>query len=660
MYIDLSFDKNNANAMYDALIDMGTAAPIRQIEAFLNSPDFRKIVPKSEDAKILKNRVQLYVGNIRNKNPYSNDELSAVVRSLNKIASVGVGQALGGVLQPIKQVIPVAMNTLVNAGGLDMGAMFSAAKNGFINRAGYAISNRGIESQAQVESLNKLIDEASKSKGAELIKKVEKLNKWWLEKFLVNPDVFIARASWMTYYEQSLKKQGIDTKGIDYNTHEVNEEAADYAQRMVDRQQNVSDADLSGKMFSNKESSNQLLVKTLLPFASFRMNQSARLGADLAVLSDKTATEEDKKIAIRSLSGFAVEMVTFKIVSAGSAILLGSAAKWALGQDEDEEERKKRINNIIKGQVTSTFTDIMSPLPVLDKAYQKGGNFLTESLLGIPKESVFSIYNVPKQDYLQSLGLFGIAADRASQLYDISKLSATGEYTDDFGKVKQISESDRQALSVLIAPAVLSNLGLAPVEANSIVRNAIKYAKKGEGKSSEETGAKQERADKKADDTSQKIEALDKLREKAKSQDEIDAIDEKVSELEATPEEKKAIAEDNKAEKELKRDLLTDPDTGEEYDNESELKKYNPKLYNQNFGPQSEWYQDHKDEKEVQKKMNKEIRKMEDIEEGYVAPVKPKRTSRRNSDGTIKSSTFKRVRKDANGNVISSFTSTKN
>ena len=182
---------------------------------------------------------------------------------------------------------------------------------------------------AQVESLNKLIDEASKSKGAELLKKVEKLNKWWLEKFLVNPDVFIARASWMTYYEQSLNKQGIDTKGIDYNTHEVNEEAADYAQRMVDRQQNVSDADLSGKMFSNKESSNQLLVKTLLPFASFRMNQSARLGADLAVLSDKTATEEDKKIALRSLSGFAVEMVTFKIVAAGSAILLGSAAKWA-------------------------------------------------------------------------------------------------------------------------------------------------------------------------------------------------------------------------------------------------------------------------------------------------------------------------------------------
>ena len=657
MYIDLSFDKNNSNAMYDALIDMGTAAPVRQIESFLNSSYFKKLVPKAEDAKILKDRIQLYVGNIRNKNPYSNDELSATVRSLNKIAQIGVGQALGGVLQPIKQVIPVAMNTVINAGGLDMGAMFNAAKNDFINKSGYAIANRGIESQAQVESLNKLIDEASKSKGEALLKNIEKLNKWWLEKFLVKPDVFIARASWITYYEQSLKKQGIDTKGIDYTTHEVNQEAADYAQRMVDRQQNVSDNDLAGKMFSNKESSNQLFVKILMPFASFRMNQSARLGADLAVLADKTATTEDKKIALTSVSGFAVEMATFKMIAAGSAILLGSAAKWALGKDEDDEEYKKRVNNVIKGQVTSTLTDVMSPLPILDKAYQAGGNYLTETLLGIPKESVFSIYGVPKQDYIQGLGLFGIAADRAAQLYDISKLSATGEYTDNFGKVKHISESDRDALSNLIGPAILSNVGLAPVEVNSIVRNAIKDVKKGGGKSPEEVSAKVERTAQKEEETSQKVEALDKLREGAKSQEELDAIDKKISVLEATPEEKKVIQADNKAERELKQDLLTDPETGKKYDNETELKRYNPKLYNENFGRQSEWYQDHKGEKEVEKKLNKEVRKMEDVQEGYTAPIK---TKKRNSDGTIKSSSFSRVRKDVNGKVISSFKRTTN
>jgi len=636
MFIDLSFDKNNANAMYDALVDMGTAAPIRQIEAFLNSSDFKKIVPKAEDAKILKDRIQLYVGNIRNKNPYSNDELSAAVRSLNKIANIGVSQALGGVLQPIKQVIPVAMNTLVNAGSLDMGAIFSAAKNNFINRTGYAISNRGIESQAQVESLNKLIDEASKSKGEALVKKVEQLNKWWLEKFLVKPDLFIARASWITYYEQSLKKQGVNPNGIDYNTHEVNEQAADYAQRMVDRQQNVSDSDLAGKMFSNKESSNQLFVKILMPFASFRMNQSARLGADLAVLSDKTSTQEDKKIAIRSLSGFAVEMATFKMVAAGSAILLGSLAKIAMGDDEDDEEYKKRVNNVIKGQVTSSFTDVMSPLPILDKAYQKGGNFLTETLLDIPKESVFSIYGVPKQEYVQSLGLFGIAADRASQLYDISKLATTGEYTDEYGKVKQISEKNKENLGYLIGPAILSNVGLAPVEINSIVKNAIKDAKKGKGKSTEEKADAIERKEQKQEDIDQKVEALDKIREDVSSSKELDAIDEKINELEATNEEKKVIAEENRAERELKKELLTDPNTGKEYDNESDLKRYQPSIYEKNFGEQSDWYKNHQDEKDVEKRLREELRRQKDEEEGYI----PVSKSRKNSDGTFKRSTF--------------------
>jgi hypothetical protein len=565
MYIDLSFDKNNSNSMYDALIDIGTAAPIRQIEGFLNSPNFKKIIPKAEDAKILKERIQLYVGNIRNKNPYSTDELSSMVRGLNRIASIGVGQALGGVLQPVKQMIPVAMNTLINAGNLDMGAIFDSSKNAFINRSGFAISNRGIESQAQVESLNKLIDEASKTKGEKLIKNIEKLNNWWLEKFLVKPDLFIARASWMTYYEQSLKKQGIDTKGIDYNTHEVNQEAAEYAQRMVDRQQNVSDSDLAGKMFSNKESSNQLFVKMLMPFASFRMNQSARLGSDLAVLTDKTATSEDKKIAIKSLSGFAVEMATFKMIAAGSAFLLGSAAKWLMDDEEDEKEKEKRLNNIIKGQVTSSFNDVVSPLPILDKAFQTGGNFLTENMLGIPKESVFSIYSVPKQEYIQSLGLFGIAADRASQLYDITKLSTTGKYVDDYGKEKTISEEKQKALGYLIGPAVLTNIGLAPVEVNSIVRNSIKSAK---SKTSGDGALTRNALERWA--SSIDLSKMSKVAEFIKG---------KKEELSG----KGDLAEKREFRKELEKDLLG------KYEDKAQMRGVDPELYKKNFGAESDW-----------------------------------------------------------------------
>ena len=663
MYLSMSFDKNMTNSMHDALVDVNTAIPIRQAQSFLNSSNYRKIIPDAKDAKLLAGRINLYVQNIRKKNPYANDELSDMLRKINKIANIGVGQALGGVTQPFKQMIPVAMNTIINAGSLNLGTLLNQGKNGFIDRSGYEIANRGVESQAQIESLNKIIEEAAKSKGAKAFKFIEEANKKWLDIVLVKPDVFIARASWITYYEQSLKKQGIEPNTIDYNTHEVNEQAADYAQRMVDRQQNISDADLAGKMFVSKQASTQVLVKLLMPFASFRMNQSARLGSDLAVLSDNTASIEDRKIAARSLAGFAAEMLTFKMASAGTAILLGSLAKLAMGKDEDEEEKKKRVDAILKGQRTSMVTDMLSPIPVADKAVQAGSNYLlntVQNYLEIPKDKQFSIYGVGGlQDYVKSLGMFGIAADRALQLVEISKLAATGEYTDDFGKQKTISEKDRQALLPFVGAAVLSNIGLAPTEVSTVVRYAVKDAKT-KTKSPEEKAAEKDKAIQKEEETYQKIEALDRLRENATSQEELDAIDVKAADLEATPEEKKLMKADNEAERELKKELLTDPDTGEEYDNETELKRYNPTLYNQNFGPQSEWYQDHKAEKEVQKKLNKEIRKMEDTEEGYVAPTKTKKPSKKNSDGSIKSSSYKRVRRDANGKVISSFTRTTN
>jgi hypothetical protein len=629
MYIDLSFDKTNSNAMYDALVDINTAAPIRQVESFLNSRDFKSIVPQAEDAKILKDRINLYVRNIRNKNPYTNDELSATVRRLNKIAAVGVGQALGGILQPVKQVVPVAMNTLFNGGGLDIMSQFNQAKTNFLNNSGYAIANRGLESQAQIESINKLIDLAAQSKGAKAIELLEKANKKWLEIFLVKPDVFVARASWMTYYEQSLKKQGINPKGIDYNTHELNEQAGNYAQRMVDRQQNVSDADLAGKLFANKESSNQILVKMLMAFASFRMNQSARLGSDLAVMTDDTATEEDKTIAARSLSGYAVEAIMFRVISGASIIALGSLTKLAMGLDEDDDEFDKRVNNVVKGQMTSVTTDLFSPLPIVDKGVQFGVNTALEQVqnaLQISKEKQVNIYGVSKQSALQNLGMFGITGERALQLIELANLAYTGTYTDDFGNTKKISEDGQKALKLMIAPALLTNVGLLPTEFNSVVRNAVKFSKK-KYKSAEDKAEEAERAEETAETKEQKIRTLEDIRKFTDDPDEINAINREIYELSADDEQKAIIKEERKKERRAKETLLTDPETGVEYDNESDMKKYNPRLYNENFGPESQWYKDHKWEREIEKKMNKQMREAEEEEFNYTAPSKRSRSS---------------------------------
>ena len=629
-YIDLSFDKNNSNAMYDALIDINTAAPIRQIQSALNSDSFSRIMKGTGDDKLLRNRIDLYIKNIRNKNPFSNDEFSKAVKGLNRLASIGVGQALGGVFQPIKQVVPIAMNTLINAGGLDIKSTFDKSKQDFINKSGYAIANRGVESQAQIESLNKMIDEAAKSKPEQAFKAIEKVNNWWLKNLLVRFDVGIARASWMTYYEQSLKKQGIDPNTIDYSKHEVNQKAAEYAQRQVDRQQNVSDSDLAGALLSSKDASKQLIMKVIMPFASFRMNQSARLGSDLATLTDRSASVEDKKIAARSLAGFAAEMVTFRALSAGTALLIAEVVKDVMGREEDEEKDKKKMDAIVKGQLTSTVADVFSPAPILDKIVQVGASAVLESTqnaLDVSDEDKLEIYSGNKQDIFQSLGLLGIAGSRANQLWEMAKLSAGAPYEDDYGRKKYLSEPDRETIGTLIPFAIISNLGLAPSEVNSIVRSSLADAKRAAstvegGKTKEDIRLEkktkkvsQERKGKLEQSKKDKISVLEELRNDEIDDNKIKAINDMINEIrDKTPKDKK-----EKIEKAEKMKLLLGG-----YDNKTDLKRYDPELYEENFGENSEYYQENEAEMEVEKELNKRLREIEDEEMGYTPSKKRK------------------------------------
>lgn len=617
-YIDLSFDRNNSNSMYDALVDIETAAPIRQVQAFLNSDNFSKIVPSTADANMLTKRIDLYVRNVRNKNPYSNDELSAAVRRLNKIATLGVTQSLAGGFQPIKQIMPVAVNTLINSGSMGIGAAFDPKFNAWLNQSGYAIASRGVESQAEIDSINQMIEEAAESKSKKALKLIEDANKKMLNILLVKPDVAIARASFAAYYEQSLKQQGLQYKGIDYSDHPINEVAANYAQRMVDRQQNVSDTDLAGSLFSSKETGKQVLVKLLMPFASFRMNQASRIAADLSTLGYwDVSTKEDKIIAARSLSGYAAELVTFKAISAGISLAMGYAAAAIMGHSEGEDEEDKRRESIIKGQATGLVTDILSPLPFLDKGIQT----ISANLLDIVNEAVdvseedrLAIYGTKKEDFLKNMGMYGIAPDRLAQLYDLIVMSVSGKYKDDFGKEKEISEDSREALALLIGPAILTNLGLGTAEIASVIRNSVKMAKKKET-SYEEEQAKEEKRLKKEEEDANEIKILEEISIDTSDPEKLALIEEQIKKLsnesEAEADERKAR---NKQIKEEKAKLLG------EYANETEMKRYDRPLWEATFGENSEWYNEHREEKLLQKEVEDAIQRIRDEEMNY-SPV---------------------------------------
>ena len=496
MFIDLSFDSKNSNSMYDAMIDLNTAFSIRKVQSFLNSDNFNKIF--KDDADLFKKRITSYVRLSRRKSPYTGSELSGLIQKLDKVATIGVTQALASPTQPFKQTIPVAASTLINAGSLGMGAAFNPSYNDWLDKLGYAISNRGIESRAEIESINRLLEKAASSKKEKAIAFVREANEKMLKWTLVNFDIWIARASFKAYYEQYLKKEGLyndipkkqsrfGITEIDYDNHEPNDDAADYAQEMIDRQQNISDYDLAGDLFTDKNSITKAFIKMLMAFSSFRMNQGSRLGADLTTLEYwNTSTKEDKVIALRSIAGYTAEQAVFRGLQITFGMMFYYAAKSLMGRGDDEEEDDKYKNNLIKASSTGAITDTFSPLPLLDPYVQNLSATSVDAIqdiVEIPEKDKIKLFEANKQEAVKALGVYGIVPERAGQIWDLGKLAYTRKFKDNYGKEKEISQEDADALKVLIGPYIASSVtGVLAPDISSLVRKSIKISEKKSGK----------------------------------------------------------------------------------------------------------------------------------------------------------------------------------
>jgi len=481
-YISLDFDTNNAALLEAALVDINTAAPIQQLKGSIESKYFNKLVPTKEDREVLISRLKGYVRRVRGKDFAGGTTAQEVNRVINFIAGLGVSRVLGGITQPIKQTIPVAINTLINAGRLDLKAIASTEINEWLDKSGYAIANRGLASETTLESINRALEKAAKSKGKKSLEFIEKANQMWLKTFLVKPDAAIARASWISYYKQSLKKQGINSSNIDWSTHDINKKAADYAQQQVDRQQNVSDANLQGDLMTSKKPIIQITRKVLIPFMNFVLNQKARMYSDIITLSSKTSSVEDKKTAARSLSGLMAETATFNALSAGITNMLFNLAKEVMGYDEPEEDIEKRMKNKKRGVATNVVTDVLVPFPILDVIILGSVNKVLDLFqMDIPDNEKFTLFNKEEENYLERAGVLGIAFEKLMDVSDIYDMAINGTITEEsFGKktTKELPAKSQEVMESILPLSILYNFGLLPSEVGSEIRYITKIAKK--------------------------------------------------------------------------------------------------------------------------------------------------------------------------------------
>lgn len=495
-YLDLNFVSNSHKALQSALTDIYTAKDVRTVKSMLDSDGLKKVI-NSKDLTVLKEKVALYVKRSRNMDAIDYDELSKLSKRLADVNRFITSASLGSLKQPIGQTFPLAIKTLIGAGRFDLGDAVSITAsiysgvdspvNRFLNESGYGISVRGLQSTANLQELNTLL-----SKTGGNIEKIgdllNKRNDKVLKLLLSNPDAIVARASWLSYYKNALKAKGKDISNIDWDTHEIDTEAADIAQVNVDTQQNVSDADMQGKFMGSKKSATSLARNILMPFSGFIMNSKAKMQADANTLISKVATSQDKVKAFRSMTGQFSEIALYSLISSMATQGVKLAVSEVFGEEESEREREKRGITMQKSLYTNLVDDGLSPLPPMAN---NAINSVVNSILDYfkpdePEETKIRLYEGTNKSTLENMtesaGMLGIGARKAIDFGTSLSYATKGEVKSNFaGKesIKYLSPEEREMAAIGAVMQFLYLSRLVPIaEFGSMANNINRLVEK--------------------------------------------------------------------------------------------------------------------------------------------------------------------------------------
>ena len=343
---DYDFDFNNISALEKTLIDVRTTPYVQQFMGYTNSAAFTEIFPDMDERALILKRLNFNINALRERqDTYS----SKLARKLNKfttaLSKYGTRIGLGSLSSAPKQSIPMVANTAINmindlgSFGMGISDFFDKDAMAFLEKSGYGISLRGAESQTSIDFAEKLVDRANQGKLGNIQQALSYLGDKYIEKFLKNPDVFVANMAWLGYYRSKLKSMGVDMNTFDWKNHELNEEAADYAEFMVQDQQNMNVSELGGKLLASKDATTKIIRQLLFPFASYQFNLKDKNNRNLTLLTSKTSTNEEKVNAAKSYVAGLVESYTFQTIQGLIGSLLLAAAYSAIGYEEPEEEK---------------------------------------------------------------------------------------------------------------------------------------------------------------------------------------------------------------------------------------------------------------------------------------------------------------------------------
>jgi len=479
MHVDLDFDNNMFRQYRNALVDIYTAGPIRRLDGFFNSEQNQKILNSNEDQEIIYSALVDYIRTKKGSSFVTDDGLKFLNKISDYMAQFGAARALVGVGQFINQFSSGMSNTIVNAGEYIRPSDISKDTFEFIANSGRSIANvGGDEILVAMGEVDKSIERANLDSkyrvDQTLLKFIAKENMRLFNVLVAYPDAVARKLAWMAYYRKSMVEQGLlgFTESVD-TTKPVNDKAADYAQMMVDRNMDSTDAALRGSLFRNRNSAVKILRSIFMPFSSFGLNQKNRMWNDLNAL----VSGKDMVTSTRSLASIAGELVVYNAIRYYIAKAILGATLSLLGYDDDDQEElyNKLLNNAKLSSFSKLFTDIVSPVPMLDNQTLKLANKTLKgsSLFQADQEAVDKYVEKLKAkgnltdeeieakkkafeeknsrsfyvDTEANIGTLGIQYEKAIELLDLVNAWRTGEYTDDYNNERFLTKDSREKLT---------------------------------------------------------------------------------------------------------------------------------------------------------------------------------------------------------------------
>ncbi len=480
-YIDLDFDRI-AHQEFEKVAIANEVTPFTtQYQSFKNTKEFGSIIKEEGTRSLVVTTLDDYIKISQGVNTDKFErEWQGLNGVFNRLGRTAIAQSLIGVTQPLKQVIPMIPSTLINSGQFDYTVIGNKDYIDFLSKSGRSTSIRGLGSLVSFDAAAEALKANKEGFYGKAIQWFDKKNDWALEKTLKNSDSFIANISWASYYQQ---KNG---KVSDWSKEDINEDAANYADSMVEADQGASDPDLVGEVFRKKGLAGGLL-KMALPLARFSMNTKANLTKNTVIAFSKHTSNQERAAAFRGISASMAQLYVFKSLSQGISFLILEAAKAGFGEDdeENESEKMKKLNKMAEDKKTSNMyleligrplVDALSPVPATDELLIEMIN-IASSLMDSETPEDFKPKLIAYNNTTWGSG-FGLASITLDNVLKAAKSTGTANTGQVKGKGVQTKTAQEYATPLLGFLWLSALLGTGTTETTSFARKSINMTAK--------------------------------------------------------------------------------------------------------------------------------------------------------------------------------------